>query len=118
VKLELKDERRGVGELLIERKARLIEYTGDTTRTRAGPRSRLLELAAIAHERVRPDSQSQVHIDNSGAWRQIVSKLLVDVVDRQPRKLEGRGCLSWFHSRIESRSTNEASWLKIAVCRA
>jgi hypothetical protein len=117
VKLELKDERRGVGELLIERKARLIEYTGDT-RTRAGPRSRLLELAAIVHERVRPDSKSQVRIDNYGGWRQIVSKFLVDVVDRQPRELEGRGCLSWFHSRIESRSTNEASWLKIGVCRA
>jgi hypothetical protein len=118
VKLELKDERRGVGELLIERKARLIEYTEDTTRTRAGPRSRLLELAAIVHERVRPDSQSQIYLDNSGAWRQIVSKFLVDVVDCQPRKLEGRGCLSSFHSRIESRSTNEASWLKIGVCRA
>jgi hypothetical protein len=118
VKLELKDERRGVGELIIERKARLFEYTGDTTPTRAGPRSRLLELAAVVHERVHPDSQSQIYLDNSGAWRQIVGKFLVDVVDRQPRKLEGRGCSSWFHSRIDSRSTNEASWLKITVCRA
>jgi hypothetical protein len=48
VKLELDDqERRTVGRALAERKALLIETTGDMTQTRAARRSALLELAVI-----------------------------------------------------------------------
>jgi hypothetical protein len=49
LKLELNDqERRAVGRSLAERKARLIESVGDTTRPPAARRAGLLELAAIA----------------------------------------------------------------------
>jgi hypothetical protein len=49
VKLELDDqERRAVAKSLVERKARLIESTEDTTQPRAAQRAGLLELSAIA----------------------------------------------------------------------
>jgi hypothetical protein len=49
LKLELDDrERRAVGKSLVDRRARLIESTGDTTQPRAAQRSGLLELEAIA----------------------------------------------------------------------
>ena len=49
MKLELNDqERRAVGKSLVERKARLIENTGDTTQARVTQRLGLLELEAIA----------------------------------------------------------------------
>ena len=48
MKLELDDqERRTVGRALAERKALLIETTGDMAQTRAARRSALLELAVI-----------------------------------------------------------------------
>ena len=48
VKIELNDqERRAVGRALVDRRARLIESTGDTTQTRAKQRAGLLELSAI-----------------------------------------------------------------------
>jgi hypothetical protein len=47
--VELNDqERRAVGRFLAERKARLIEITGDTTQTRAAKRSALLELSIVS----------------------------------------------------------------------
>jgi hypothetical protein len=47
--IELNDqERRAVGRSLVERRARLIESTGDTTQTRATQRAGSLELSAIA----------------------------------------------------------------------
>jgi hypothetical protein len=49
VKLELnKQERRAVIKLLAERKARLIENVGDTTKPPAARRAGLLELTAVA----------------------------------------------------------------------
>jgi hypothetical protein len=49
LKLELNDqERRAVGKSLVERKARLIENSEDTTQPRATQRAGLLELSAIA----------------------------------------------------------------------
>jgi hypothetical protein len=49
VKLELDDqERRAVAKSLVERKARLIESTEDTTQPRAVQRAGLFELSAIA----------------------------------------------------------------------
>jgi hypothetical protein len=49
LKIELNDqERRALGRALVERRARLIESTGDTTQTRARQRAGLLELSAIA----------------------------------------------------------------------
>src|SRR6516165_9801818 len=49
LKIKLNDqERRALGRALVERKARLIESTGDTTQTRAAQRAGLLELSAIA----------------------------------------------------------------------
>ena len=49
LKIELNDqERRAVGRALVDRRARLIESTGDTTLTRAKQRAGLLELSAIA----------------------------------------------------------------------
>jgi hypothetical protein len=48
-KIELNvQERRALGRALVERRARLIESTGDTTQTRARQRAGLLELSAIA----------------------------------------------------------------------
>jgi hypothetical protein len=48
-KIELNDqERRALSKALGERKARLIEHTGDTTQPRAIQRAGLLELSAIA----------------------------------------------------------------------
>jgi hypothetical protein len=48
-KIELNDQERGaLGKALLERKARLIEHTGDTTQPRAMKRAGLLELSAIA----------------------------------------------------------------------
>ena len=48
-KIELNDQERGaLGKALLERKARLIEHTGDTTQPRARQRAGLLELSAIA----------------------------------------------------------------------
>jgi hypothetical protein len=41
-------ERRALGRALVERRARLIESTGDSTQTRARQRAGLLELSAIA----------------------------------------------------------------------
>jgi hypothetical protein len=49
LKIKLNDqERRALGRALVERRARLIESTGDTTQTRAAQRAGLLELSAIA----------------------------------------------------------------------
>ena len=49
LKIELDDqERRAVAKSLVERKARLIESTEDTTQPRAAQRAGLLELSAIA----------------------------------------------------------------------
>jgi hypothetical protein len=49
LQIELNDqERRALGRALIERRARLIEHTGDTTQPRATQRAGLLELLAIA----------------------------------------------------------------------
>jgi hypothetical protein len=49
LKIELNDqERRALGKALVERRARLIEHTGDTTQPRATQRAGLLELSAIA----------------------------------------------------------------------
>ena len=49
MKIELNDqERRAVGRALVDRRARLIERTGDTTQTRAKQCAGLLELSAIA----------------------------------------------------------------------
>jgi hypothetical protein len=49
LKIELNDQqRRAVGRALVERRARLIESTGDTTLTRARQRAGSLELSAIA----------------------------------------------------------------------
>jgi hypothetical protein len=49
VKIELNDqERRALNRALVERRAHLIESTGDTTQTRARQRAGLLELSAIA----------------------------------------------------------------------
>jgi hypothetical protein len=46
--IELNDqERRAVGRALVERRAGLIESTGDTTQARATQRAGLLELSAI-----------------------------------------------------------------------
>jgi hypothetical protein len=41
-------ERRALGRALVDRRARLIEITGDTTQTRAKQRAGFLELLAIA----------------------------------------------------------------------
>ena len=49
MKIELNDqERRALRKALVERKARLIEQTGDTTQPRATQRVGSLELSAIA----------------------------------------------------------------------
>ena len=49
LKIELDDqERRTLGRALVERRARLIETTGDTVQPRASQRAGLLELLAIA----------------------------------------------------------------------
>jgi hypothetical protein len=49
LKLELNDqERRTVGRVLVERRARLIERVEDTTETLPARRSGYLELTAIA----------------------------------------------------------------------
>jgi hypothetical protein len=49
LKIKLNDqERRALGRALVERKARLIESTGDSTQTRTAQRAGLLELSAIA----------------------------------------------------------------------
>jgi hypothetical protein len=49
LKIELNDqERHALGRALVDRRARLIESTGDTTQTRAKQRAGLLELSAIA----------------------------------------------------------------------
>ena len=49
MKIELNDqERRAVGKALVDRRARLIESTGDTTQTRAKQLAGLLEISAIA----------------------------------------------------------------------
>jgi hypothetical protein len=49
LKIDVNDqERRALGRALVDRRARLIESTGDTTQTRAKRRAGLLDLSAIA----------------------------------------------------------------------
>jgi hypothetical protein len=48
LKIDLDDqERRVLGRVLVERRARLIESTGDTTQTRATQQAGLVELSAM-----------------------------------------------------------------------